>query len=91
MFIRENCKTLIHNMKNHYNVAKGDGTADPDPKFSDYCVNLKYIMQNKSRKIKKNMDKAGMYSKYAENNWTSIGNAFGKSYIHNPLGYGRRA
>ena len=91
LFIRENCRALIHNMKNHYNVAKGGGLADPDPKFSDYCVNLKYIMQNKSRKIKKNMDKAGMYSKYAENNWTSIGNAFGKSYIHNPLGYGRRA
>lgn len=64
LFIRENCKTLIHNMKNHYNVPQGDGTAKPDPTFSDYCVNLKYIMLNKSRKIKKNMERIGRYSKW---------------------------
>jgi hypothetical protein len=64
LFIRENCKTLIHNMRNHYNVPKGDGTAVPDPKFSDYCVCLKYIMNNKSRKIKKNMDRSGQFSKW---------------------------
>ena len=63
LFIKENCKSLIFNMKNHYNVPKGDGFAVPDPKFSDYCVNLKYILQNKSRKVKKNMDKSGRYSK----------------------------
>ena len=63
LFIKESCKSLIFNMKNHYNVPKGDGLAVPDPKFSDYCVNLKYILQNKSRKIKKNMDKSGKYSK----------------------------
>ena len=55
LFIRETCKTLIHNMKNHYNKPRGDGTADPDAKFSDYCVNLKYIMQGKSRKMKNGM------------------------------------
>ena len=63
LYIKENCKSLIFNMKNHYNVPKGDGLAVPDPKFSDYCVNIKYILQNKSRKIKKNMDKSGAYSK----------------------------
>ncbi len=57
LFIRENCKTLRHNMSNHYNVPKTNGTSDPDPKFSDYCVSLKYIMNNKSRKIKKRLDK----------------------------------
>ncbi len=86
LFIRRNCKTLIHNMKNHYNVPKGDGTASPDPKFSDYCVNVKYMIQNKSRKIKKNMEP----SRYSKNEtFTTIG-PFGKHYIHNPLGYGTR-
>jgi hypothetical protein len=63
VFIKENCKTLIFNMKNHYNVPKVDGLAVPDPRFSDYCVNLKYILQNKSRKVKKNMDKSGRCAK----------------------------
>ena len=56
MFIAENCKTLRHNMKNHYNVPQSNGEAKPDPKFSDYCVNAKYIVQGKARKLKKGMD-----------------------------------
>jgi len=64
LFIKEGCKTLIHNMSNHYNVPRTGGLADPDPQFSDYCVNLKYIMQHKSRKIKKNMDRMGRYSRW---------------------------
>jgi hypothetical protein len=59
LFIKENCKTLIHNMKNHYNVPRSGGLAAPDAKFSDYCVNLKYILQGKSKKNKKNLDRAG--------------------------------
>jgi hypothetical protein len=74
-------------MKNHYNVPQGDGTAKPDPKFSDYCVNLKYILQNKSRKVKKNME-AGRYSDVES--FSTIGGPFGKHYIKNPLGYGTR-
>ena len=57
MFIRENCKTLRYNMKNHYNLPKGNGMAEPDPRFSDYCVNAKYIVQQKARKVKRGMDK----------------------------------
>jgi len=87
LFIVESCKTLIHNMKNHYNVPQGDGTAKPDPTFSDYCVCLKYIMQNKSRKHKKNMGKSGRYAKYP---LTSIGGKFDKLYMPNMLNYGRR-
>lgn len=64
LFIVETCKSLRHNMKNHYNLPKNDGTATPDPKFSDYCVNLKYIMLKKSRKQKKNFDKMGKHSKW---------------------------
>lgn len=73
LFIRENCKSLRHNLKNHYNVAKSDGTAMPDTKFNDYCVNLKYIMLNKSRKIKK-----GMHFGRIESRWplTSIGEQY---------------
>jgi DNA gyrase inhibitor GyrI len=69
-------------MKNHFNVSRGDGTATPDTKFSDYCVNLKYIMQKKSRKIKKNMEKAGRYSKWP---LTSIGDhPYQNQYIYIP-------
>ena len=57
LFIRENCKTLIHNMSNHYWMQKESGIGVPDPKFSDYCVSLRYIMQAKARKIKKNLDR----------------------------------
>lgn len=56
LFIVKDCKTLLYNMKNHYNIPLKDGTAIPDPKFSDYCVSLRYIMQTKSRKIKKKME-----------------------------------
>ncbi len=53
LFIKENCKTVRHNMKNHYWVQKSDGSSIPDTKFNDYCVSLKYILQNKSRKLRK--------------------------------------
>lgn len=82
LFIKEDCKALIHNMNNHYNLPKGDGTAVPDPKFSDYCVNLKYIMQKKSRKVKKNMEKAGRYAKWP---LTSVdGSPYQNPYIYIP-------
>ena len=55
LFIKEDCKTLIHNMQNHYNVVKPDGSSIPDTQFSDYCSSLRYIMQNKSRKHKKKL------------------------------------
>lgn len=86
LFVRENCKTLIHNMKNHYDVPHADGTSKPDPKFSDYVVSAKYIIQHKSRKRRKGLQEAGQYSKYP---LTSLGGAFGRNYINNPLGYGR--
>jgi hypothetical protein len=65
LFIRENCKTVRHNMKNHYNMPKGGmGEAVPDPKFSDYCVNIKYILQRKARKTKKGMRQSGRFSNF---------------------------
>lgn len=80
LFIKETCKTLIYNMKNHHNVQKGDGTADPDPKFSDYCVSLKYIMQRKSRKQRKAMEKSGKYSKWPMTSY-GVGEQWGGTYI----------
>ena len=56
VFIKENCSTVRYQVKNHYWV-KRDGS--PDPKFSDYPICLRYILQSKSRKIKKNMEKTG--------------------------------
>lgn len=85
LFVKETCKTLIHNMQNHYNVPRTGGLADPDPQFSDYCVCLKYIMQHKSRKIKKNMDRTGRYSQYP----LTSREALRKDYVkyHNVGGY----
>jgi hypothetical protein len=48
-------------MKNHYWVKKGDQDPVPDTKFNDYCVGVKYILQAKSRKLRKRGQ--GRYSK----------------------------
>lgn len=50
LFIKENVKTLRHNLKNHYWQRKGDSVAVPDAKFNDYCVSLKYVLQGKREK-----------------------------------------
>ena len=70
-------------------MPKGDGTANPDTKFNDYCVSLKYIMLPKSRKAKKGMDKMGQHSKWP---LTSYGMEYGERQQRgglNRLGYGR--
>ena len=61
LFVKETCKTVRHNMKNHYWVKKGDQDPVPDTKFNDYCVGVKYILQAKSRKLRKRGQ--GRYSK----------------------------
>jgi hypothetical protein len=58
LFVRESCETLRKQLKNHYWLK--DGT--PDPKFSDWPICLRYIVQQKARKAK-----AGMYRK--TNKW----------------------
>ncbi|MDY6856722.1 MAG: phage terminase large subunit [Thermodesulfobacteriota bacterium] len=58
VFIRENCKSLRTCLRNHYWARKGEAIkGEPDPKWSDYPVCLKYILQSKSRKIKKGMER----------------------------------
>jgi hypothetical protein len=57
VFITENCKTIRHNMKNHYWKKKEDGIGVPDGKFSDYCINVGYILHPKSRRVKKNLER----------------------------------
>jgi len=59
MFIVETCRTLRHHMKNHFWKKKEDGTGIPDPKFSDYCINVRYHLQPKSRRIDKSVENRG--------------------------------
>lgn len=84
LFIKENVSTLRHNLKNHYWVINNSGIGDPDPKFSDYCVSLRYILQRKSRAIKTGLNKLN------RNKWplTSFGNPYsgGGTYI-DPAAY----
>ena len=78
MFIRETCRTLRHNMKNHFWKKKEDGSGIPDPKFSDYCVNVRYHLQPKSRRVEKNLEKGA-----DRWNWplTSYGNSIGRTMV----------
>ena len=45
IFIYERCKTLIRALGNHYWKRGEDGKGKPDPKWSDFPVCLKYIIQ----------------------------------------------
>jgi hypothetical protein len=83
LYIKENCKTLRHNMKNHYWVRKTDGSSNPDPKFNDYCVSLKYILQNKSRKLRKRVVTAGKQSRWP---LSSFGNEYAGTWIPPRIG-----
>ena len=56
VFIVETCKTVRHNLNNHFWQRRGDSIPTPDTRFSDYCINLRYIIAPKSSKIKKNID-----------------------------------
>jgi hypothetical protein len=55
LFIKEDCVNLRQSLRNHYYVKKADGTGVPDPKFSDYPICLRYIVQSKARKVKQGM------------------------------------
>jgi hypothetical protein len=84
VFIVETCKTLIHNLKNHYWVKKGDSVPVPDSKFSDYCINLRYIVAPKSSKIEKNLEKR------RENPWPLVSyDGYAKSKRRDPTGLNR--
>lgn len=58
LFIRETCENLRRALRNHYWVQSKDGSGEPDKKWSDYPVCLKYVVQRKARSVKK-----GMYRK----------------------------
>jgi hypothetical protein len=55
VFIKEDCTNLRKSLRNHYFVKRPDGTGVPDPKFSDYPICLRYILQSKARKAKRGM------------------------------------
>ena len=63
IFIRENCVNLRKALRYHYWIQKKDGSGEPDGKWSDFPICLRYILQRKARKVKK-----GMYKKN-QRNW----------------------
>jgi hypothetical protein len=55
LFIRKSCVNTRKAFRNHYWQKLPDGTGKPDPKWSDYPICVRYIVQQKSRKAKKGM------------------------------------
>jgi hypothetical protein len=55
LFVKEDCINVRRAMKNHYWLKLPDGTGKPDPKWSDYPICIRYIVQQKSRSAKKKM------------------------------------
>lgn len=55
LFVKEDCVNIRRALRNHYWVQRPDGTGVPDPKWSDYPICVRYIIQGKSRKAKKGM------------------------------------
>jgi len=55
LFIKEDCVNVRRALRNHYWVQRADGTGTPDPKWSDYPICIRYIIQGKSRKAKNRM------------------------------------
>lgn len=55
LFIKEDCVNVRKAMRNHYWKKKPDGSGTPDPKWSDYPICIRYIVQQKSRRAKAKM------------------------------------
>lgn len=55
LFIKSDCVNLRTAMKNHYWLKRDGSQGVPDPKWSDYPICLRYIIQQKARKAKKGM------------------------------------
>lgn len=55
LFVKEDCVNVRKALRNHYWMKKPDDTGKPDPKWSDYPICVRYIVQQKSRKAKKGM------------------------------------
>lgn len=62
LFIKEDCINVRKSFRNHYWVKKPDGSGTPDPKWSDYPICVRYIVQQKSRRAKKSMIRGGKRS-----------------------------
>ena len=50
IFIYERCRFLRQYLKNHYWKRGEDGVGKPDPKWSDYPITIRYIIQEIGRK-----------------------------------------
>ena len=76
MFVRENCKYTRQYMNNHFWQRAADGTGKPDPKWSDYPICIRYILQEVGWKRKD----AGRNKSWP---LTSYGNVKDKRYVVN--------
>jgi hypothetical protein len=55
LFVKEDCVNVRRALRNHYWVQRPDGTGSPDPKWSDFPICCRYIIQGKARKAKAGM------------------------------------
>ena len=67
LFVRENCVNLRRSLRNHFWTSEGK----PDPKWSDYPICLRYILQRKARRLKKGMMRTNRRQKWP---YVSYGN-----------------
>jgi len=73
LFIYERCKFLRQYLRNHYWKRGEDGVGKPDPKWSDYPVCLKYILQEVGLKRQKNR---------RNNKWPTV--SYGRPEVRRP-------
>ena len=55
LFVKENCQNVRRYMRNHYWLVDAAGNGKPDPKWSDYPICVRWIVQAKARKAKHGM------------------------------------
>jgi len=68
IFIYERCKYLRRYLSNHYWKRGADGKGKPDPKWSDYPICVRYILQELGWKVASGSDKKWpLYSFRKEN------------------------
>lgn len=64
IFIYERCKFLRQYLGNHYWKRGEDGKGKPDPKWSDYPICVRYILQDLGQKKHKNRKRKWGYTSY---------------------------
>ena len=68
IFIYERCKYLRQYLTNHYWKRGEDGVGKPDPKWSDYPVTVKYIIQEVGWKVRSGKKREWPLTSYGKKN-----------------------